>query len=161
MRQNGRVAISVDLAPASENDLPLIRECITRFRLDDENLAARQFIVAREAGRVVAFGRIKPYASVSELACVGVLEDARGRGLGGLIVDELVRRFPSPVVYITTDLPGYFERFGFRPLADPPVEIAAKLRGVCSRLRSGVIAMVRDRDAPPGRRQRVRRSRSE
>jgi hypothetical protein len=41
------------------------------------------------------------------------------------------------------------ERFGFRPLADPPPEIAAKLRGVCDRLRSGVIAMVRERNPPP------------
>ena len=59
----------------------------------------------------------------------------------------LVRRFPVRAVYITTDLPGYFARFGFRPLPDPPAEIAAKLRGICSRLRSDVIAMVRERNA--------------
>ena len=137
----------VDLVPATDEDLPLIRECIARFRLDDENLAAGQFIVAREAGRVVAFGRIKPYAEVYELGSVGVLEDARGRGLGDSIVTELLRRFPVRTVYITTDLPAYFARFGFRPLPDPPAEIAAKLRGICNRLRSGVIAMIRDRDA--------------
>lgn len=147
MGDDARMSTPVDLVPATDDDLPLIRECIARFRLDDENLAAGQFIVAREAGRVVAFGRIKPYAEVYELGSVGVLEDARGRGLGDLIVAELLRRFPVRAVYITTDLPGYFARFGFRPLPDPPAEIAAKLRGICSRLRSGVIAMTRDRDA--------------
>ena len=136
--------------PATEDDLPRIRECVTRFRLDDENLAAAQFVVAREDGRMVAFGRIKPYETVYELACVGVLEEERGRGLGGLMVEELLHRFPAPTVYLTTDLPAYFARFGFRPLADPPAEIAAKLRGVCDRLRSGVIAMVRERDAVTG-----------
>jgi N-acetylglutamate synthase-like GNAT family acetyltransferase len=140
------VTIPVDLVPATDDDLPSIRDCVARFRLDDENLAAGQFIVAREAGRVVAFGRIKPYADVYELGSVGVREDARGRGLGGLIVAELIRRFPVRLVYVTTDLPDYFARFGFRPLPDPPPEITAKLRGVCNRLRSGVIAMVRDRD---------------
>ncbi len=147
LRENGRVPIPVDLVPATDDHLPLIRECVARFRLDDENLAAAQFIVAREAGRMVAFGRIKPYATVYELACVGVLEAERGRGFGRLIVEELLRRFPARTVYITTDLPGYFARFGFRPLADPPPEIAAKLRGVCDRLRSGVIAMACARDA--------------
>ena len=141
------MSIPVDMTPATDGDLPLIRECIARFRLDDGNLAAEQFIVAREGGRMVAFGRIKPYGDVYELGCVGVLEEARGRGLGGLIIAELVRRFPVRTVYITTDLPDYFARFGFRPLPDPPADIAAKLRGICSRLRSGVIAMVRDRDA--------------
>jgi N-acetylglutamate synthase-like GNAT family acetyltransferase len=139
----------VRLVPATDDDLPGIRECVARFRLDDENLAAAQFIVARAGSRIVAFGRIKPYETVYELACVGVLEGERGRGLGGLIVEELLRRFPARTVYITTDLPAYFERFGFRPLADPPPEIAAKLRGVCDRLRSGVIAMVRERDPRP------------
>lgn len=141
--------MSVQVVSATDDDMPLISACVARFRLDDENLVASQFIVARDQGAVVAFGRIKPYATVYELACVGVLEAERGRGLGALIVTELLRRFPAPTVYITTDLPAYFERFGFRRLADPPAEIAAKLRGVCSRLRSGVVAMARERDAPP------------
>ena len=113
-----------------------------RFRLDDEGLAAEQFVVARERGRLVAFGRIKPYGRVHELGSVGVLEAERGRGLGGLIVCELVRRFPTRAVYITTDLPAYFARFGFCRIDDPPPEIAAKIARVCARLRSGVVAML-------------------
>jgi len=115
---------------------------VRRFRLDDEDLAAEQFVVARERGRLVAFGRIKPYGRVYELGSVGVLEAERGRGLGGLIVRELVRRFPTREVYITTDLPAYFARFGFCRIDDPPPEIAAKIARVCAHLRSGVVAMV-------------------
>src|SRR5438874_2588190 len=103
---------------------------------------AEQLVVARERGRLVAFGRIKPYSRVHELGSVGVLEAERGRGLGELIVRELVRRFPTREVYITTDLPTYFARFGFRRIEDPPPEIAAKIGRVCARLRSGVVAML-------------------
>jgi len=57
-------------------------------------------------------------------------------------VQELVRRFPAREVYLTTDLPAYFARFGFRTIDDPPPEIAAKIARVCARLRSGVVAML-------------------
>ena len=132
----------VRLEPARPADLPLIAECVRRFRLDDEDLAAEQFVVARERGRLVAFGRIKPYGRVYELGSVGVREAERGRGLGALVVQELVRRFPAREVYLTTDLPAYFARFGFRTIDDPPPEIAAKIARVCARLRSGVVAML-------------------
>ena len=135
----------VRLEPASAADLPAIGECVRRFRLDDEDLAAEQFIVAREQGRLVAFGRIKPYGHVHELGSVGVLEAERGRGLGALVVRELVRRFPTRAVYIATDLPAYFARFGFRTIGEAPPEIAAKIGRVCARLRSGVVAMVLER----------------
>jgi len=54
----------VRLEPATPADLPVIVACVRRFRLDDEDLAAEQFVVAREHGRLVAFGRIKPYGRV-------------------------------------------------------------------------------------------------
>ncbi len=110
----------VRLEAAAPGDLPAIAECVRRFRLDDEDLAAEQFVVARERGRLVAFGRIKPYR----------------------IVRELARRFPTREVYLTTDLPAYFARFGFCRIDDPPPEIAAKIAGVCAHLRSGVVAML-------------------
>ena len=47
----------VRLEAAARGDLPAIAECVRRFHLDDEDLAAEQFVVARER----AFGRIKPY----------------------------------------------------------------------------------------------------
>jgi N-acetylglutamate synthase-like GNAT family acetyltransferase len=141
------MSADVRFEPAGPDDLPAIAECVRRFRLDDEDLAAEQFVVAREHGRLVAFGRIKPYGRVYELGSVGVLEAERGRGLGGLLVRELVRRFPTREVYITTDLPAYFARFGFRTCDDPPPEIAAKIGRVCASLRSGVVAMVLEKPA--------------
>jgi N-acetylglutamate synthase-like GNAT family acetyltransferase len=127
---------------AQPEDMPLIEDCIRRFRLDDEDLKAEQFILIRQSGRVVAFGRIKPYGRVYELGSVGVLEDRRGKGLGRRMTEELIRRFPSRDVYITTDLPAYFERLGFERIDTGPEEIFAKIGRVCGRLRTDVVAMV-------------------
>jgi N-acetylglutamate synthase-like GNAT family acetyltransferase len=127
--------------PATAADMMEIESCVRRFRLDDERLAAEQFVVVRDGARLVAFGRIKPYTDVSELGSVGVLETERGRGLGSLVVRELIRRFPTRDVYITTDLPEWFARFGFVRIEDPPPELEAKLAGICTRLRVGVVAM--------------------
>lgn len=135
---------------ADEEDLSTIEACVRRFKLDDEDLKAEQFLVLREQGRMVAFGRIKPYRHAYELGSVGVLETERGRGLGALVVEELIRRFPVDDVYITTDLPEYFERFGFRRTAEAPPEILDKIGRVCGRLRTGVVAMVLRKTEPKG-----------
>jgi N-acetylglutamate synthase-like GNAT family acetyltransferase len=112
------------------------------MRLDPENLRAEQFIVLREGSKTVAFGRIKPYAKVYELGCVGVVEEARGKGYGQRIVRELIRRFPIPEVYITTDLPSYFEPLGFQRIQQGPPEIFEKISRICGALRQNVVAMV-------------------
>lgn len=110
-------------------DLPFIRRGAAAWRLDDERLAARQFVVAvDEAGRRVGFGRVKPYEGFHELGTVGVAPRWRGRGVGELIVRRLIRDFPDRVVWITTDLIAYFERFGFRLRARGPLELGAKIR---------------------------------
>ena len=130
------------IAAATPADMPLIEECVRRFRLDDEDLRPEQFVVVREDDRIVAFGRIRPHGAVYELGCVGVLEQERGRGLGALVVRELVDRFPAREVYLTSDAPGYFERFGFQQIQNAPAEIVAKIVRVCDRLRPGTVAMV-------------------
>ncbi len=135
--------------PATDDDLTAIREHVLRFRLDGENLAADQLIVAREGGRLVAFGRVKPYGGgVFELGTVGVLESERGKGWGDRVVRELIRRFPTREVYLTTDLTAYFERFGFRRMeSGVPAPLADKLKRICGTLRQGVVPMVLVKDA--------------
>ncbi len=133
----------VPISPARPDDLPFIAECVRAFKLDGENLDVAQFIVLREGGRVVAFGRIKPYGDgLFELGSVGVIPEARGQGFGDAIVRELITRFPTDDVWITTDLHAYFERFGFTRTDAAPVPLLAKIDKVCATLRTGVVAMV-------------------
>src|SRR3990170_798359 len=86
-----------NFAPATNDDMPFIRDTVARLRLDSERLEAQQFFVLRREGRggIIGFGRVKPYRHTHELGCVAVVEEERGRGWGELIVRELVRRFPQ------------------------------------------------------------------
>lgn len=142
-------ADDISFRTASPDDMSWISQRIHEFRLDDENLHASQFIVAERDGKAIGFGRIKPYREVSELGCVGVLEGDRTRGVGSRIIRELIRRFPSRDVYITTDLVDYFEKLGFRRLDDPPFELADKLKRIEGRIRHGVVAMLLVRQDHP------------
>jgi threonine dehydratase len=133
------------ITPATTSDLPFIRDAIERLRLDPEDIAPEQFITIRRAGQIIAFGRIKPYRETYELGGVGVLEEQRGHGLGETIVRELIRRFPQDEVYITTDIPEYFERMGFLRTEILPPELEAKIARVCDGLRPGTVGMIYDR----------------
>lgn len=133
------------IEPATAADIPFIRETIERLRLDPERLEQAQFVTLRRADRVIGFGRIKPYDETYELGSVGVLEEERGHGWGALIVRDLIARFPQDEVYVTTDMPQYFEGLGFLRSAILPPEIEAKVARVCESLRPGTVGMVYDR----------------
>ena len=120
---------------ATQADLPFIQDTVARLHLDDEDLRAEQFIVVEEGERTVAFGRIKPYRRTFELGCVAVVEVRRNQGLGALVVRELIRRFPQRRVYVTTDIPEYFERLGFVRTKALPRELSEKIGRVEGRLR--------------------------
>ena len=138
---------SHEIRPATSDDLPFIRDTVTRLRLDGERLEPEQFIVVRRASAdgIIAFGRIKPYRETHELGCVAVVEEERGRGWGRLVVRELIRRFPQDEVCVTTDLPQYFERLGFLRSELLPPELEEKIARVEGKVRSGVVGMVYDR----------------
>ncbi len=131
--------------PARPDDLPFIRETIERLRLDPEDLSAEQFVTLRRGDAIVAFGRIKPYRDTYELGSVAAVEQARDQGLGARIVRELVNSFPQDEVYITTDIPQYFERLGFLRTTILPAELEAKIARVCDGLRPGTVGMIYDR----------------
>ncbi len=130
------------IRPAKPAEMSLIKEKIKEFRLDDEDLVCSQFVVAELSGEVVGFGRIKPYSSVYELGCLGVLEPYRGKGFGKALVRYLINIFPTDEVYVTTDLPSYFEKLGFERLGEGPKELEEKICRVCqSKLRENVVMM--------------------
>ncbi|MBI5042820.1 MAG: GNAT family N-acetyltransferase [Nitrospirae bacterium] len=124
------------MRPALSDDMPFIKECIERFRLDDENLDYRQFVVAVEGNEIAGFGRIRPHKEVY-----------RNQGIGKMIVKYLIDKFPTNQVYITTDLIDYFERFGFKRIEAGPKELVEKLQRVCkSKCREGAVVMSYKKD---------------
>jgi amino-acid N-acetyltransferase len=121
----------VSLRKANESDMKIIESCVEKFHLDNENLQFEQFIVAERNGSIIAFGRIKPYRHCFELGCVAVLEAYRKRSIGSAIVKRLIKDFPSDDIWITTDIPEYFRRFGFQSTTEAPQEILDKIKRVC------------------------------
>ena len=58
------IRTSIKIRPASFNDMPFIKECIEKFRLDDEDLDCQHFIVIIDGDEIVGFGRIRPHEKV-------------------------------------------------------------------------------------------------
>lgn len=139
--------LSAQIRSASPVDMPFIKNCIEKFRLDDEDLGYQHFIVIIDGDEIIGFGRIRHHEKVYELGCVGVVENRRNQGIGKTIVEHLINIFPSNDVYITTDLLDYFERFGFRKIELGPSELIEKLKRVCkSKCREGAVVMVYKKD---------------
>ena len=110
---------------ANNQDMPAIVRMIGEFGLDYENLRVEQFVVAEDGSVMIGFGRLKPNPDAAEIGCIGVLHERRREGIGRLIVEELIRRGPDEV-WITTDIPEYFEPLGFTRFASVPASIAQK-----------------------------------
>lgn len=128
----------VRILPACPEDMPFIAKEVKRLGLDVEGLENHQFLVAKEGERIVGFGRMKHYGEIYEMASLGVMEDFRGRGIGRMLVEALLDHFPSKEVYLVTDIPSFFEKFGFKVTCDVPPPIADKIKYFCA----GTVAMV-------------------
>ena len=101
--------------------------------------APDEFLVAEQAGEVVACGRLKPLDDGTlELASVAVQERLRGRGIGERLVRALLDGADRPVVALAL-APAFFERLGLQRVADVPSALRAKADGVCAS--SGYVPM--------------------
>ncbi len=139
--------MAIFIRPAKYEDMSFIKRHIEKFRLDDEALDYRQFVVSVEGNEIAGFGRIRPHKEVYELGCVGVVEQQRNQGIGKIIVKYLIDKFPTNEVFITTDLIKYFERLGFKKIEPGPKELVEKLQRVCkSKCREGAVVMFYKRD---------------
>ena len=112
---------------ATGADAPAIHRLITenlqaghllpRSLTDVTARASRFTVVVGGSGVVLACGELAPLnASVAEVRSLVVREDARGQGLGRVIVDELRRRARAGryrTLCAFTHDPRFFVRFGF------------------------------------------------
>lgn len=80
------------------------------------------FLVARDgAGRVLGCAALHRHgADLAEVLSVAVLPAAQGQGIGGLLAEAVLARAGRAGfgrVWLATLKPGYFARFGFRPIS--------------------------------------------
>ena len=133
------VDVSVD--PARAADLQAIEQLLTAAELPVDGVrdALEGFVVARDAGAIVAVAGIERYGAAVLLRSVVVAADARGRGLGARLVDERLRsaaRSGATDAYLlTTTAEAFFGRLAFatitRDSVPATVRASAEFTSLC------------------------------
>ncbi|MBS0581067.1 MAG: GNAT family N-acetyltransferase [Proteobacteria bacterium] len=129
------------VATASTADSGAIRALLEASRLPTSDLAiaSPEFIVVRDAGRVVAAGALERFGSAALLRSVVVAADHRSRGLGELVTRELERAAANSgiteLVLLTETAATFFQRQGYRVIeraaAPLAVQQSAEFRSLC------------------------------
>jgi N-acetylglutamate synthase-like GNAT family acetyltransferase len=122
-----RQLLKVEISDCTESELIIVKKLIAEFCLDDNDLRAGQFLVAKSEGKIVGFGRIRQYPECSELCSLGVIEDKRLKGVGRQLSLALIKKATLPL-YSVAIIPDFFSKLGFAEVTDFPSEIAAKLK---------------------------------
>lgn len=116
----------IEIASASEADMPAIEQLAKRFDLDCENISMNQFLVAKRNNKIIGFGRLRKYPACTEIATVGVIPEEQKRGVGSLLVKELIRSGPDEI-FVTCVISGFFKKFGFQLVKQYPSVLQKKV----------------------------------
>lgn len=120
MPQNTKVT----LRAATAADQTVITKLVREVGINPLQLAWPNFLIAERieaAPRVVGIGQLRPHGDgIVELASLAVVEDARGSGIGTLLVNALVDKADRPLFLMCeSSKVGYYQRFDFVELIDP------------------------------------------
>jgi N-acetylglutamate synthase-like GNAT family acetyltransferase len=110
------------LRPATKTDAAKIRDLIHRVGINPLDLNWEHFLVAETtAGDFIGCAQLKPHRDGSvELASLAVEEASRGRGAARALIERLLAEGPRPLFLMCRpELGVLYERFGFRPAAEP------------------------------------------
>lgn len=110
---------------ATGRDLPVIKRLAKAYGLLTDDLKAREFLVAVQKRRIAGFGRLKKHPRIWELGCLGVRPEDRKQGIGEALIAKLAARSPADV-YVTTLIPAYYRKAGFRVAVRCPADLRRK-----------------------------------
>lgn len=132
-RGSAKVGAIPVIRAATEADAPAIRDLIHAARLNPSDLDWRRFLVADDAGTVVACAQVRTHDQGSrEVASVAVVSTRRGEGIGRLISEAAIAREPVRPLFLYTEsrTADYWERFAFRVIEgdDIPADMRGSLR---------------------------------
>ncbi len=117
---------SIKITAALSTDMPVIEQLAKGFDLDCEDMVWDQFMVAKRADKIIGFGRMRKYTECTEVATVGVISQEQKKGVGTLIVKELIRRGPAEI-YVTCVIPDFFNKLGFQMVKQYPAVLRKKV----------------------------------
>ncbi len=90
-----------------------------KYDLDSNDMDYKDFVIAEDESKIIGFGRLWKHDDAVELGTIGVIEEYRNQGIAEMMIKELLGRTDKDV-YITTLIPAFFERFGFKTLDVAP-----------------------------------------
>jgi N-acetylglutamate synthase-like GNAT family acetyltransferase len=117
----------VTIEQAKESDFEDIKKYIAAFDLDNRDLQYQQFLVAKENGKLIGFGRIRKHKGCDEFCSLGVLEEKRFNGIAKELILARINIATQPI-YLVCIMPEYFEKLGFVKVTEYPAEMADKLQ---------------------------------
>jgi len=96
-----------------------IRELAETEALDSESMPANEFLVAEENNSISGFGRVIQHQDCLELCSLMVIKEKRRQGIGRKITAARIKKAldlskGGPNIYITTIIPQFFEKSGFK-----------------------------------------------
>lgn len=106
--------------------MPLIKQYVKAFELDDRDLHAHQIFVAKSGESLLGFGRIRKHNGCDEYCTLGIIESCRGLGVAKLITQAIVKSADQPL-YLACIIPNYFENQGFVVTNNFPEQMQNKL----------------------------------
>jgi amino-acid N-acetyltransferase len=117
----------MEIKQASLDDVPGIAALTDRFarngeilprRMEDIYQTVREWVVAKEDGRIVGCGSLVVlWADMAEVRSLVVVPEAQGKGVGRRLMAALLvqaARMELPQVIALTRKPGFFVKLGFR-----------------------------------------------
>jgi N-acetylglutamate synthase-like GNAT family acetyltransferase len=107
---------------ARAEDFPQILRLARRFGVDYPGMEKDRVWVAEEGRRIVGFAGLKKHGNFEELVSLGVDPDFRRKGIANTLVRVLLKN-ASGNIYLTTIIPGFFERCGFEKAAAAPAAL--------------------------------------
>ena len=131
----------VTTGKATHADLEEISDLLATNSLPLDGVAdsLERFIVAREDGRIVGCIGLEVYGGSALLRSAAVHDEVRGRGIGSMLVNEILadaqEQGVAAVYLLTTTAENYFPAVGFERIdrSEVPLELDAseELKGAC------------------------------
>jgi len=125
----------IEIQRAVEADAPYIEEKLKKYILDKDGANWKQFFVAKNNGKIVAFGRIIEHDEYFEIASLGVDYYHRKKGIGvkllSFLIEEAKRLNPKKAIYGVTHRPGFLKKAGFKEIEKGPEALEYKKYNKC------------------------------
>jgi len=155
------LVVSLSIRAASHRDLKGIVSLLTAFGLPTIGITEHlmEFLVADDAGEVVASAGTEVYGASALLRSVAVRRDYQGRGVARQLVGKVLDRVRidgvRQVYLLTTTAASYFERLGFvripREQVDCAVQASLEFRELCCDTAIAMLLTIGSQRAKEGR----------